>query len=146
MKALKVRLSQKDFLYNKALISDVTRPFLSSEHWIISKVLCSWWFPVVSGAAGEETPDAGPDESWTGGPGDAVSLWPAGPPHQGSDAAGEGDLAKHLLLLWPDRKQNWTRPGTKWLPHCCRGPEWIRSQGKQTKTSIFLYLQMLDWK
>lgn len=43
---------------------------------------------VVSGATGEETSDAGPAESGAGGPGDAVSLWAAGPPHQSTDAAG----------------------------------------------------------
>lgn len=48
------------------------------------------WFIccVVSGATGEEAPDAGPSESRAGGPGDAVSLRAAGPPRQGSDAAG----------------------------------------------------------
>lgn len=43
---------------------------------------------VSSGAASEETTDARPAESGAGGPGDAVSLWTAGPPHQGTDAAG----------------------------------------------------------
>lgn len=43
---------------------------------------------VCSGATGEETSDACPAESGAGGCGDAVSMWAAGPPHQGADAAG----------------------------------------------------------
>lgn len=43
---------------------------------------------LVSGATGEETSDACPAESRAGGPGDAVSLWATGSPHQGTDAAG----------------------------------------------------------
>lgn len=47
---------------------------------------------VPSGATGEETSDARPAEPGAGGSGDAVSLWAAGPPHQGADAAGRADL------------------------------------------------------
>lgn len=47
-----------------------------------------WICSVVSGATGEETTDACPAGSRAGGPGDAVSLWATGPPHQGTDAAG----------------------------------------------------------
>lgn len=43
---------------------------------------------LVSGSAGEETSDARPAESGAGGPGDAVSVWATGSPHQGTDAAG----------------------------------------------------------
>lgn len=43
---------------------------------------------VVSGATGEETSHACSPESRAGGPGDAVSVWTAGPPDQGTDAAG----------------------------------------------------------
>lgn len=43
---------------------------------------------LLSGSAGEETSDARPVESRAGGPGDAVSLWATGSPHQGTDAAG----------------------------------------------------------
>lgn len=43
---------------------------------------------MISGATGEETADASSAESGTGGARDAVPVWPAGPPHQGSDAAG----------------------------------------------------------
>ena len=57
---------------------------------------------MVSGATGEETPDAGPSESRAGGPGDAVSLRAAGPPRQGSDAAGtslENECIVSTLLI-----------------------------------------------
>lgn len=43
---------------------------------------------MISGATGEETSDARPPESGASWPGDAVSLWAAGPAHQGTDAAG----------------------------------------------------------
>lgn len=52
------------------------------------KWLKSMRLHVFSGAAGEETPDAGPAESTAGGLGDAVPLRAAGPPHQDADAAG----------------------------------------------------------
>lgn len=48
---------------------------------------------MVSGVTGEETSDACPSESRTGGPGDVVSLWATGPPHQGTDAAGRASAA-----------------------------------------------------
>lgn len=43
---------------------------------------------VSSGVTFEETTYACPAESGAGGPGDAVSLWTTGPPHQGTAAAG----------------------------------------------------------
>lgn len=52
---------------------------------------------MVSGATGEETSDACPAESRASGPGDVVSLWAAGPPHQGTDAAGRGDLSTKCI-------------------------------------------------
>lgn len=43
---------------------------------------------VSSGVTFEETTYACPAEPGAGGPGDDVSLWTTGPPHQGTDAAG----------------------------------------------------------
>lgn len=42
----------------------------------------------TSGATGEATFDADPAESGAGGARDAVSLWTAGPPYQGTESAG----------------------------------------------------------
>lgn len=56
---------------------------------------------VVSGATGEETSDAGPTESGAGGPGDAVSLWAAGPPHQSTDAAGRSTCLTSTSFTFP---------------------------------------------
>ena len=48
--------------------------------------------PVDSEAAGEKTSEPYSSESRAGGPGDAVSVWTAGPSHPGSGAAGMSTL------------------------------------------------------
>lgn len=68
--------------------------------WQTTRLMFDINWSVVSWAAGEETSDARPAESWAGGVGDAVSVWAAGPPHQGTSARGRTNYDGFFFFNW----------------------------------------------